>query len=410
MLTFFDLQMEVARRATKDQADGQFTIAIKNIINTSLFRIAREAPWRSMRRKAQFTTLSSYATGTNYGIAVVTSSSNIVSVANGRFLTDDINIGRKIKFSASSTYYTINGIASETQIVLDQQFRSATNTLSNYEILPQADYTLPMQAGHRMFMWHEDWGFPFKMNYITDQSFYEVAYYLTIKNVPTHYKMWGEDMAKTQVKSSSNISCVSSSTTDISQVITIFGNVAGYPDKETLNLNGTTTVSTTNLFDSVERVVKNNSTVGRITVKSDGGLTTVAILPTGDTTAGVLYKKVFLYPLPNRSFQMNVQYYKDPFRLVNDGDVHELGQEFDEAIILLCTSKLKGETEQSGAGSFFSMWQDEMRSLRRTNMDKIDFFPKLKKPWGSTAGFMISGVLSYGQIGGNGQFGYSSRR
>ena len=32
---------------------------------------------------------------------------------------------------------------------------------------------------------------------------------------------------------------------------------------------------------------------------------------------------------------MNVKYYKDAYRLVNTGDVHDLGQDFDEAIILL---------------------------------------------------------------------------
>jgi hypothetical protein len=407
MLNFQDLQGEVKRRATRDQGGTQFDVATKNLINSSLFRISREAPWRCMRRTTRFNSVPSYTTGASYGYATVTSSSNIVNIPSGQLLTDGIDIRRQIKITGSSRYYYINAISGQENIILDKTWNASSSTGNNYEILPQAEYTLPMQAGHRMFMWHEDWGFPFKMQYITDQSFFEVAYFMTIKNVPTHYRMWGEDMAITQLRSASALSFVSSSTSDTTPKVIVFGNVAGYPDSEEVSLNGTTAVTTSNLFDSVERVAKNASTVGRITVTGNSGLTTVAVLPTGDTTAGVLYKKVFLYPLPVRQFVMNVNYYKDPFRLVGDDDIHELGQDFDEAIILLSVSKIKGETEQAGAGSFFSLWQDEMKSLRRTNMDKIDWFPKQHRPYG-TGGQFVTPNLLYLQAGGN--YGPASRR
>ena len=49
MFTFIDLVNEVKRRATRDQGGTQFDTAIKNVVNTSLFRVAREAPWRQLR-------------------------------------------------------------------------------------------------------------------------------------------------------------------------------------------------------------------------------------------------------------------------------------------------------------------------------------------------------------------------
>ena len=63
LYTFKDLQDEVKRRATRDQSGTTFDVAIKNIINTSLFRIGREALWRSLRRKGIVTTVTSYTTG-----------------------------------------------------------------------------------------------------------------------------------------------------------------------------------------------------------------------------------------------------------------------------------------------------------------------------------------------------------
>jgi hypothetical protein len=247
------------------------------------------------------------------------------------------------------------------------------------------------------------------MNYLTDQTFYEISYFLTIKNIPVYYRMWGEDMVIKQVTTATNLSCVSSSTSDSTQKITIFGDVAGYPNSEIVSLNGTSAVTTSNLFSKVERVSKDSSSVGMITVTGNSGNTTVAVMPAGDTTAGILYKKIAIYPLPMRSFDLNVSYYKDPYRLVNDGDIHELGQEFDEAIILLSVSKIKGETEQAGAGSFFSMWQDEMRSLRRVNMDKMDWQPKLKRPNQQVTGLFVAPNLQFGQIGGSGAYGPSGR-
>ena len=128
-------------------------------------------------------------------------------------------------------------------------------------------------------------------------------------------------------------------------------------------------------------MVKSASTDGRITVDANTANTIIAVLPVGDTTAGILYRKIQLYPLPNSAFDINVQYYKDPYRLVGDNDVHELGQEFDEAIILLAVSKVKAEAEiESGTDNFFSMWKDELKSLKKTNVDKIDWFPTLRRP------------------------------
>ncbi len=100
-------------------------------------------------------------------------------------------------------------------------------------------------------------------------------------------------------------------------------------------------------------------------------------------------------------------FYKDPLRLVGDNDVHELGQQFDEAIILLSVAKIKAEQSQKEAANWFAMYSDEIRSLRRTNLDKIDWFPTLQRPSLFGRSGLVQSNLSFSQVGPF--FGPSSR-
>jgi len=378
MLTYKDLQDECKRRALRNQSGTVFDTAVKNIINTSLFRISRECPWRVMRKINHFDTITS-STGT--AGATATTSSTTVTLSGATMLTDDVHIGRSIKLSGSGEYYDIRSITGNTTLTIDKVWSASTTTNMSWEIYPQEEYNLPIQAGHRMFLWHEDYGYPYKLEYVPDQEFVEEGYDRWEKGTPTSYRMWGEDMVIQQPKQTGVLTVFSTNSGDTGINITIFGVSGGYPSYEIITTNGATAVTGGVSFSSVERVIKDASTSGRIGVYADANTsTTVAVMPLGDTTAGILYRKVKLNPLPDSVFPINVQYYKDPYRLVNDGDVHEMGQDFDEAIILLSVAKLKAETNQVEASGFFNMFLDELRTLRRTNSDKLDWFPTLKRP------------------------------
>jgi hypothetical protein len=397
-LTFSDLQIEVKRRAQKDSGGSTFDNAIKNLINTSLFRVSREALWRPLRRKTTFDTVTTYSTGS--GAGTFTNASKNVTVTGATFITDGIKIGRRISLSGDSNVFTIRTITGETTLTIDQNYGGTTTSVGEYSILAQEEYNLPIQAGHKVFLWHEQWGYPFQLQYVPDQEFIGSGILNTTESVPVAYRMWGENMVIGQPLQASVVTIVSSSTSDTTGSVTIFGVVSGYPDYETINLNGTTSAAGNKSFTSIERVIKSSSTIGRVTVTTNSGNNTLAVLPVGDTTSGILYKKIQLFPLPNEIIPINVQYYKDPFRLVNEEDIHELGQEFDEAIILLATSKMKYENNQTEGDKFYALYQDEIRSLRRTNADKIDWFPKQGRPnLGRVS--MVHPYLSYTQIGAN---------
>ena len=329
MFTFLDLQNEVKRRATKDEGGTQFEEGIKNIINTSLFRVSRECPWRVLRRKSYFDTQTSYTTGT--GAVTVTNDSASFSVIGATFLTDNIKIGRRIKFGTDTSYYTIRTIVSETNGTIDRVYAGTTSSTTSYEILPTEEYNLPIQVNpQRDFLWHNAYGTPTMLEYVTDQDFRGYNINDIQKGVPLCYRMWGQDMVIEQLTDPSTTTVVSTSASDTSKSITIFGTVSGYPDSETISTSsssGTTTVTGTKQFSHIERVSKSSSTVGRITISPTlSSLIVTAVIPAGDATAGIMYSKCQLWPLPDDVYPINVQYYKDPWRLVNDGDIHEMGQ------------------------------------------------------------------------------------
>lgn len=396
-MIFLELQQEVARRATRNNAT-QFTTAIKNAINGALLRIGREAYWRILRRKTSFNTVISYTKGS--GALTATLNSANVSIVGATLISDNVQPGRLITISGSTKTFEISQITGETTLVLNQVYDGESTTTAEFEILPQEEYNLPVQVTHRCFLWHEDYGYPYSMNFIQDQEFIGFGIDRTETGTPTHYRMWGSNCVIEQLKSSSVASIVSSSASDTGVSITVYGVVSGYPDQETIVTNGTNSVSGTKNFSSIERVVKNSACVGRITVTGNSGNTIVAVLPVGDSTDGIIYRKVQLYPLPTNTFPVMVYYYKDVYTLVNDNDVHEFGPDFDEAIICLACSKIQLETGQQEGTNFYQIYKDEIKSLKATNTDKIDYTSMLKRGGQNIKSDpLIHPTLSYRQAG-----------
>src|SRR5258708_21165363 len=144
--SYADLQTEVLRRALRNQGGGQYTGAIQNAINLARWRIARDAKWRTLRRTTTFNTVTTYSKGT--GAASVTKGSTAFTVTGATFITDDIRIGRYIKFDGSVIYFKIATITGETTGTLDQVFDGTTSSTLGYGISPQEEYILPIQICH----------------------------------------------------------------------------------------------------------------------------------------------------------------------------------------------------------------------------------------------------------------------
>ena len=326
--TYSDLQTEVLRRAVRDQSGGKFTVAAQNAINLSMWRIARDAKWRTLRRTAQFNTVTTYFNGvtsaltinamnaynyanstvawpTGQGPAACANGSNVFTVTGATFISDGIQVGRRIKFDGSVYYFKITSITSETTGTLDQVYDGTTSTGLGYAIMPQETYTLPIQIGHSCFLWHLKYGMPKLMQYIPAQEFYKAGVLDILTNIPVAYRMWGVDAAIQQPISPSVMTIVSSSASDTGIAVTVFGTVNGYPDYEIITSNGTTAVSGAKVFSSVERVIKNQSTIGLITITSNlsantyvfnvSGITTPPVVGNTYTNNGVTFTITYVY-------------------------------------------------------------------------------------------------------------------
>jgi hypothetical protein len=407
---FSDLVTEVKARSIRSESGTQYDARIKNVINTSLFRLARESNWRVLRRDTFFDTVAEYSTGT--GAVTVTNDSVNVTVTGATFITDGIDVGRRIDLGGSTKPFQIRTITGETTLTVDSVFDGDTSTTQEYKIFGQEFYNLPIQAGKAALLWHQDYGYPVEMGYVTDPRFYAHNTSLSQGNTPVVWRQWGMNSIIDQPLEASVLSISSSSTTDTSISVTVFGTVSGFPDFETVATNssdGTTAVSTTKSFSDVERITKAGATTGRITVTANSGNATIGILPVGDTTGMVEYLKIGLFPYPTRVFPINVLYYKDPWRLVNDGDIHELGHQFDEAIILMSTAKLNFEQNKKEGNRFLALYVDEVKNLKKHNVDKIaNWMPSLRRVAHRNRGSQTgSRFLNFGQLGG--QFGPRTR-
>lgn len=399
MLLYSDLVSEVKRMAIRDQGGSEFDNEIKSGINESLLRIARETSWKPLRRNDTFDTKTTYSTGT--GAVTVTNGSKNVTVTGATFLTDQVEVGRRISLGGSNKKFTIKTITGETTLTVDINFDGTSSSTQSYSILPKEEYTLPAQATQIACLWHEAFNYPYVMKYIPNIEFLQSSSTFFYSAIPIYYREWNMDMILRQPNQASIVTIVSSSTSDTTPTVTVFGLVSGYPDQETIILNGTTPAVGTKLFSVIDRVVKNAPTIGRVTCTTNSSSVTIAVIPVGDGTAGIMYNKVRLWPFPSLVFPMNVWYYKQPWRLVNDQDIHELGQEFDHAIILLTTAKIRYQNNQREGDRFMSMYKDEIASLKKVNGDKLDFLTVLKRPEESR--FLGNGIhpqVLYNQLGG----------
>lgn len=408
-LTFLDIQSEVKRRATRNQGGSQFDAGIKNVINTALFRLSRECNWKQLRRTATFASEVSTTTGT------ITTATNGLATFSGSgmsLITNGIRTGRRIQISGSTKRYIIQSITGEnsftTNLTWDGTTYAGTGALT-ITIFGTEDYILPIQSGRIGLIWHEANGYPFMMRFVTDLDFYNSGISIENSNRPVYWRQWGEDDVLKQPLQAGIISISSSSTSDQNVSITIYGTVSGYPDQETIvtnSSNGTTVVAGTKSFSTIERISKDtNTTIGRITLTSDSAATTVSVIPSGNIQDRFSYKHIQVWPLPNTSFNFNCMYYKDPGRLVNNNDTHELGSQFDEALIILATARLKFEQNMITEGTaFHKLYEDELKNLKQYNSDTaLNWMPSLRRAKNSPdlAGGGVHRFLSYSQMGGS---------
>ena len=169
---------------------------------------------------------------------------------------------------------------------------------------------------------------PQVLQYISDPDFYK---YLPnpedqATGSPRFYRRWEETGFSTNLAAADTIYISSSSSSDGSSfTVRVRGrNSSGEEIRETLTLNGTSSVTSTTTFaaSGLLQVSKSGRTTGTITVYRTTGATVLAELAPDELTPR--YKRVSLYPIPSSALTMYLEYYEVFRPLVHDTDVPQM--------------------------------------------------------------------------------------
>jgi len=295
--------------------------------------------WKALRRKRTFTTEGDYTTGS---INAITAADTTVNGTSTLWITNAIRIGRRIKIHDDTEGRVIATITAEGTLTLATGYGGTTSAAGSldYTILGTEEYILPFDWGELGIFWHEAYGYPFKLEPVTDREFYSANLTLDNSTVPQLYRLWGSTGATQQPLEASVITAVSSNASDTVQTVRIEGLVSNQWDFEDIDLNGTTSVAGSKSFTRIDRVslwdssASPTSNVGRITLTSNSANVTNLVIPVNFVNQAPLFYKFQLYPLPDDEYVINVDAYDRLHDLVDDNDVCPLGKEFDEAIVL----------------------------------------------------------------------------
>lgn len=128
---------------------------------------------------------------------------------------------------------------------------------------------------------------------------------------------------------------------DIAQKVTVLGYVSGQLQEEELQLNGSSSVSTTKSFTSIVRISKSEKTHGYITATSNSGGVTNAVLDPGETELNI--QTIKLYPIPTETETINYEAYITHPHLYKESDSPLFPAEFHNLLVLDLYIRLETE-------------------------------------------------------------------
>jgi hypothetical protein len=189
---------------------------------------------------------------------------------------------------------------------------------------------------------------------------------------PLKYYILGVYGVNAQPSSASALEFKSDAATDTG-TIRVSGFVGGVYSHESITLNGTTGVSTTKSYTTVERITKLQSAttihIGTVTATSNSAAVTVIVLPYHLDSASHVW--VEFYPQPNlaRTYTIRAEMNKPP--LINDADWPDIDEDFHDAILYLAAGEALPAFGNEGlAARMMEDGKDEIEALAGTRVSR----------------------------------------
>ncbi len=175
----------------------------------------------------------------------------------------------------------------------------------------------------------------------------------------------------------SKLACVSDSTSDDFGTNTEqYLRVRGYSGddvflEETVNLDGTTPVSSSNYFNRYEEIGKYTVSTGIITCTSNGGNKTVAKIAPNQLQAE--YIEVGFYSVPDAAYDIEVRYSEQPKKMIADSDsFHPIPSKYfnvlKDGVFVKAWNYLKYPNKADAAKQSYEfglkeMWKDDCKRV-----------------------------------------------
>lgn len=200
----------------------------------------------------------------------------------------------------------------------------------NFLIWPRA-MTFSTAVGRQIYSLHEEFHRPlYFLNQTTKEYMVEIPNREVVDQSPDwnadptstsvrHFMYWGMQPIQNQPSSTAQVVVVSSATTDTgSKTVTIEGELStGVLTSESLAMNGTTNVTSTNTYREIIGVTKNTSFNGTMTMSISGA----SVLSLAPTQMGKQYKTIFLPEEITEAETIEYRFYRQPRIMTNDYDI-----------------------------------------------------------------------------------------
>lgn len=238
---------------------------------------------------------------------------------NRLFVNIVSNVGNNIQDTSSAMQTIIKNYVNDIYFDLLKQvdWQSIDDDYSFNTTAGQSDYVLPYNFGKEIYVYDSTNKIeiaPIDMQ----QLVRDYSSGINDTGAVQRYLIINKQV-RNQPSSSSTLSLVSSSASDSTQTVRIKGiDSNGVELDESVTLNGTSAQVTSNSYTDIVSISKSATTVGRVTITSNSGAVTVAIMSPADLAYRVT--AIRLHYTPDSSYTIKVPYIINPMPLSSDYD------------------------------------------------------------------------------------------
>lgn len=238
---------------------------------------------------------------------------------NKDFNTLKTNVGKNV-MDTSTSMASIIGVYLNNRyfdLLRRVNWQSIDDDYSFSTVAGTKDYVLPYNFGKEIYV-HDSTN-KSQLDRMTLQEWIDKYYDAeSDQAAPTKYIILDQTV-RDQPSSASQLSITSSSTSDTTETVRIKGiDSNGVELDESVTLNGTSAQTSANTYSEVLAISKSDATVGRVTVTSNSGTVTIALLSPSVLESRATVMR--LYPVPSTVCTIKAPYIVKPTPLSNSYD------------------------------------------------------------------------------------------